>query len=110
MSSFCCIHVEYDFQYSSGSVLAPTHSLHDEVTQDIAHMGAGIARHAQIPPGAQRLLRQRHDLHFPVSDPVGILYVVQPLHYPLEIDLPPRELRRLIIDIAYVAWPEATCL
>ena len=52
-------------------------------------MGAGIARHAQIPPRAQRLLRQSHGLHFPVGNPTGMLYVVQPLHCPLEIDAPP---------------------
>lgn len=66
-------------------------------------MGAGVAWHAQIPPRAQRLLRQSHGLHFPVGNPTGMLYVVQPLHYPLEIDAPPlRGLRRLIIDMARV--------
>ena len=66
-------------------------------------MGAGVARHAQIPPRAQRLLRQSHGLHFPVDDPTGTLYVVHPLHCPLEIDAPPlRGLRRLIIDMARV--------
>lgn len=66
-------------------------------------MGAGVARHTQIPPRAQRLLHQSHGLHFPVGDPTGILYVVQPLHCPLEIDDPPlRGLRRLIIDMVRV--------
>ena len=42
-------------------------------------------------------------MHFPVGNPIGMLYVVQPLHYPLKIDAPPlRGLRRLIIDMARV--------